>query len=210
MAAALAAADQAREQALANAGNATRQARQAVKVSVMANGHIDQVIEMRAAGVDAGYVDALRVAQPRLRDVDPASFAGMKSIGVTPEYARDLSRCRPSEPGRESAGRSAGDRPDRRLMRAHCCVPAFRSSLDDYVQLHAVGVPIRLHPRHSRSGDSVADPDKVIADVGRGCHAGTTSRWQSRRHAPRPPADRPPRWPRPPDGTSPTTADGHN
>lgn len=73
VAAALAAADQAREQALADATKATKQAREAVKVSVMSNGHIDKIIEMKAAGVDAGYVYALRVAQPKLRDMDPAS-----------------------------------------------------------------------------------------------------------------------------------------
>ena len=35
-------------------------------------------------------------------------------------------------------------------------------SLDDYVQLHAVGVPINYIHDIRRSGYSVADPDKVI------------------------------------------------
>lgn len=161
VAAGLAAADQAREQALANAGNATRQARQAVKVSVMANGHIDQVIEMRAAGVDAGYVYALRVVQPRLRDVDPASFAGMKSIGVTPEYARELAAAglRNLDANQLAEARAIG------LSGAYVrglAAAGIPLSVDDYVQLHAVGVPINYIHDIRRSGYSVADPDKVI------------------------------------------------
>ena len=45
---------------------------------------------MKAAGVSPEYVNALRAAQPRLRALDPANFAGMQSIGVTAEFARDL------------------------------------------------------------------------------------------------------------------------
>ncbi len=161
VAAALAAADQAREQALADATKATKQAREAVKVSVMSNGHIDKIIEMKAAGVDAGYVYALRVAQPKLRDMDPASFAGMKSIGVTPDYARELAAAglRNLNADQLTEARAVG------LTGAYVrglAAAGIPLSLDDYVQLHTVGVPINYISEIRKSGYSVADPDKII------------------------------------------------
>ena len=161
VAAALAAADQAREQALADATKATKQAREAVKVSVMSNGHIDKIIEMKAAGVDAGYVYALRVAQPKLRDMDPASFAGMKSIGVTPDYARELAAAglRNLNADQLTEARAVG------LTGAYVrglAAAGIPLSLDDYVQLQTVGVPINYISEIRKSGYSVADPDKII------------------------------------------------
>lgn len=161
VAAALAAADQAREQALADATRATKQAREAVKVSAMSNGHIDKIIEMKAAGVDAGYVYALRVAQPRLRNIDPASFAGMKSIGVTPDYARELAAAglRNLTSDQLTEARAVG------LTGAYVrglAAAGIPLSLDDYVQLHTVGVPINYISEIRKSGYSVADPDKII------------------------------------------------
>lgn len=161
VAASLAAADQAREQALADATKATKQAREAVKVSVMSNGHIDKIIEMKAAGVDAGYVYALRVAQPKLRDMDPASFAGMKSIGVTPDYARELAAAglRNLNADQLTEARAVG------LTGAYVrglAAAGIPLSLDDYVQLHTVGVPMNYISEIRKSGYSVADPDKII------------------------------------------------
>jgi beta-lactamase regulating signal transducer with metallopeptidase domain len=161
VAAALAAADQAREQALADATKATKQAREAAKVSVMSNGHIDKIIEMKAAGVDAGYVYALRVAQPKLRDMDPASFAGMKSIGVTPDYARELAAAglRNLNADQLTEARAVG------LTGAYVrglAAAGIPLSLDDYVQLHTVGVPMNYISEIRKSGYSVADPDKII------------------------------------------------
>ena len=161
IAAALAAADQTRAQALADATQATKRARQAVNVTVMSNGHIDQVIEMKAAGVDANYVYALRVAQPRLRSTDPANFAGMKTVGVTPEYARDLAAAglRNLDADALTEAKAVGLTATYVRGLAAAGVPL---SLDDYVQLHAVGVPIHYISDIRRSGYSVTDPDKII------------------------------------------------
>jgi hypothetical protein len=161
VAAALAAADQARERALADASNAAKQARQAVKVSIMANGHVDKIIEMKAAGVDAGYVYALRVAQPRLQARDPASFAGMKSVGVTPDYARELAAAglRNLDADQLTEARAVGLTASYVRGLAAAGVPL---DLDNYVQLHTVGVPISYISEIRRSGYSVADPDKII------------------------------------------------
>jgi len=127
----------------------------------MSNGHIDKIIEMKAAGVDAGYVYALRVAQPKLRDMDPASFAGMKSIGVTPDYARELAAAglRNLNADQLTEARAVG------LTGAYVrglAAAGIPLSLDDYVQLHTVGVPINYISEIRKSGYSVADPDKII------------------------------------------------
>jgi len=161
VAAALAAADQTREQALADATRATKQARQAVNVTVMSNGHIDQVIAMKAAGVDANYVYALRTAQPRLRNMDAANFAGMKAVGVTPEYARDLAAAglRNLDADALTEAKAVGLTPSYVRALAAAGVPL---SLDDYVQLYTVGVPVHYITDIRKSGYSVADPDKII------------------------------------------------
>ncbi len=189
VAAALAAADQARDQALADATKATRQARQAVKISVMGNGHIDQIIEMKAAGVDADYVYALRTAQPRLRNVDPASFAGMKSVGVTAEYARDLAAAglRNLDADELAEARAIGLSAQYVRGLAAAGVPL---RLDDYVQLHAVGVPINYISDIRKSGYSVADPDKIIQMWAVGVRA-EDLRAAKPPHPPRPPTPPP-------------------
>lgn len=187
---ALEAANQAREQALADASKATKQARQAVKVTVMNNGHIDQIIEMKAAGVDADYVYALRTAQPRLRQIDPASFAGMKSVGVTPQYARELAAAglRSLDANALTEARAVGLTAAYVRGLAAAGVPL---SLDDYVQLHAVGVPMNYISDIRKSGYSVADPDKIIQLWAVGVRAEDLKAAKPP-HVPRPPPPPPP------------------
>jgi len=189
VAAALQAADQARDQALADASKATKQARQAVNVTVMSNGHIDQIIEMKAAGVDANYVYALRIAQPRLRNMDPANFAGMKSVGVTPEYARYLAaaglRNLTADELTEAKAVGLTGGYVRGLVAAG--VPL---SLNDYVQLHAVGVPTNYIYNIRKSGYSVSDPDKIIQLWAVGVKA-EDLKITKPPHVPRPPAPPP-------------------
>ena len=161
VAAALAAASQAREQVLADAAKATSKARQAVNVTVMSNGHIDQVIEMRAAGVDADYVNALRAVQPRLRTLRAADFAGMKNVGVTPEYARDLAAAglRNLDANQLAEARAVGLTGQYARGLAAAGVPP---SLNDYVQLRAVGVPVHYILSIRKAGYSVGNPDKIV------------------------------------------------
>jgi beta-lactamase regulating signal transducer with metallopeptidase domain len=161
VAAALAAASQAREQVLADAAKANSKARQAVNVTVMSNGHIDQVIEMRAAGVDADYVNALRAVQPRLRTLRAADFAGMKNVGVTPEYARDLAAAglRNLDANQLAEARAVGLTGQYARGLAAAGVPP---SLNDYVQLRAVGVPVHYILSIRKAGYSVGNPDKIV------------------------------------------------
>jgi beta-lactamase regulating signal transducer with metallopeptidase domain len=158
---AIAAAQQARQDVLADAGDAIREARKAVRVQMMSNGRIDAVIEMKAAGVDPSYVNELRIAQPRLRSLDPANFAGMKSIGVTPQYARDLAAAGFGNLTADqlAEARAVGLTGDYVRGIAAAGIPL---SLDDYVQLRAVGVPAHYVLGIRKAGYSVGDADKVI------------------------------------------------
>lgn len=198
---ALANAHQARTEALADASDAVRQARNSVRVEALSSGRIDAVIEMRAAGVDADYVNALRAAQPRLRSLEPSDFAGLKAVGVTPEYARGLA----------AAGFNNLDADDLSEVRAIGLTPEYARGMaaagvplrvDDYVELRTVGVPVQYVQSIRRSGYSVGDADKIIRMWTVGVHPNDLK--VGRVPAPTPP--RPPRAPDPDDG--PDSGDG--
>ena len=127
----------------------------------MSDGHIDQIIEMRAAGVDASYINALRTVQPRLRTLAPADFAGMKSVGVTPEYARDLAAAGLHNLNADqlAAARAIGLSGDYVRGIAAAGVPL---SLDNYIQLRVVGVPVHYVQGIRKGGYSVIDPNKIV------------------------------------------------
>ena len=154
-------AKQARVEAVTEAAQAVAEARQAVRVKVLSNGHIDKIIEMKVAGVTPEYVNAIVAAQPRLRAVDPSSFAGLKSVGVSPDYARDLAAAgfKNLDFDDLSQARAIGLTGDYARGMAAAGVPL---RLDDYVQLRAVGVPVSYVTSIRRAGYSVSDPDKIV------------------------------------------------
>jgi beta-lactamase regulating signal transducer with metallopeptidase domain len=158
---AVADAREAQQDALADAQEALREARKSVRVQVVSNGRIDAIIEMKAAGVDPSYVAALRSAQPRLRSLDPASFAGLKAVGVTAQYARDLaSGGLPNLTADELAeARAVGLTGDyvRGLVTA-----GIPPRLDDLVQLRSVGVPSHYVLSMRKAGYAVGDAGRVI------------------------------------------------
>ena len=155
---AVASATKARDVALAEAGHATAQARAAVRTAD--DERIDAIVEMHAAGVTADYVNAMRAAQPRLRNTDPAEFAGMKAIGVTPEFARDLAAAglRNLDEDGLTEARGAGLTGDYARGLAAAGIPP---NLDDYIQLRAVGVPLSYIISLRNSGHPVRDADKL-------------------------------------------------
>ncbi|MGN6058996.1 MAG: M56 family metallopeptidase [Sphingomicrobium sp.] len=158
---ALAQARQARQDALADADEAIRNARKAVRVQVMSNGHIDAIIEMKAAGVDPDYVSQLRTIQPRLRSLDPASFAGLKAVGVSVDYARDLASAGLANLTADelTEARTVGLTGDYVRAMASAGIPI---NVDQYLQLHSVGVPAHYVLGIRKAGYSVRDADKVI------------------------------------------------
>jgi beta-lactamase regulating signal transducer with metallopeptidase domain len=158
---AIADAQQAREDALADARDAIQEAHKAVHVQIMSNGPMDAIIAMKAAGVEPGYVYALRTAQPRLRELDPASFAGMKSIGVTPQYARELAAAglRNLDSNQLVAAKAVGLSGDYVRSLAAAGVPL---RFDDLVQLRTVGVPVRYITTIRSKGHRIGDANTIL------------------------------------------------
>jgi bla regulator protein BlaR1 len=156
---ALASAAEARHLALAEANRATAQARS--RAQALSNGQIDRVIEMKAAGVTADYVNAMRAASPRLRTLEPAEFAGLKAVGVTPDYARDLGAAGLHNLDADdlAAARAVGLTGDYARALASAGV---RPDLDDYIQVRTTGVPVQYLMSIRRSGHQVRDADKLI------------------------------------------------
>jgi hypothetical protein len=157
----MASADQAREVALAQASRATDNARAAARAYPLTSGHIDAIIEMKAAGVTPEYVNAMRDAAPRLRSMDPTDFAGMKAVGVTPEFARGLTAAGFHNITAEelTEARAVGLTGDYVRAIASAGIPL---NVDDYVQLRAVGVPTDYVQSLRQAGYAVHDADKLV------------------------------------------------
>jgi beta-lactamase regulating signal transducer with metallopeptidase domain len=137
-----------------------RQARDATREAGRAD-RLDARIEVRTIGVTPEYVDAMRAAAPRLENLGFSDFAGMRVVGVTPEFARSLGSAGfPSMSAHElMEARAVG------LSAAY--VTAMRSAgvegdLDDFVQLRAVGVSPSLATRARASGMRHLDADTLV------------------------------------------------
>ena len=158
---ALADARDARKEALEEARQAIEEARAEARVKVTGNDSIDQVIRMKTAGVSADYVNAMRAVQPRLKSLDPAEFAGIKAVGVTPEYARDLASAgfRNLDSNDLAAARAIGLSGEYARTLAAAGVPL---DLNDYIQLRSTGVPADYVLGLRRAGHPVRDPNQII------------------------------------------------
>jgi bla regulator protein BlaR1 len=155
---------------------------------------IDRAIGARAVGVTPEYVGAMRAAAPKLSNADLDDLTGMRAVGVTPEFARDLASAGfPSITADEltearAVGLTGGYV---RAMRA----AGIQGSLDDFVQLRAVGVDPSLAARARRAGMKNLSADDLVE-----LHAVGAVRPLSRPKSPRPPSP-PSDWDPPdPDG----------
>ena len=158
---ALDAARDARQNAIDEARDATQVARDAVREKLLGNSRIDQIIQMKAAGVSPEYVNALRAAQPRLRALDAANFAGMRSIGVTAEFARDLARAgfNNLDANGLAEARAVGLTGDyARAMRSAGLPP----DLEEFIQLRAIGVSPQYVLSIRRAGYSALNAHKIV------------------------------------------------
>lgn len=158
---ALAEARDARKEAIEEARQAAEEARTDARAKVTGNDSVDQLIRMKTAGVSADYVNAMRVAQPRLRSLDVAEFAGIKAVGVTPEYARDLATAgfRNLNSNDLAAARAIGLSGEYARGLAAAGVPL---DLNDYIQLRSTGVPAAYVLGLRRAGHPVRDPNQII------------------------------------------------
>ena len=198
---ALAAAGRSREAVIEQAKMTAAQARQTARQVQLAarrssqsasDEALDRVIEARAVGVTPEYVAAMRAAVPRLARLDYEDFAGLKAVGVTPDYARSLvaAGLRNIDSDELTEARAVG------VTGAYVSALAaagLRGTMDDYVQLRAVGVTPEFGQRVRRAGYTTRDPDKLVEMQALGLDF---SRY---RMPPPPPQPRPPRAPRNPD-----------
>jgi bla regulator protein BlaR1 len=158
---ALDAARDARQEAVDQAREATGEARDAVREKMLGNGRIDQIIAMKAAGVSPEYVNALRAVQPRLRALDPANFAGMKSIGVTSEFARELAAAgfNNLDANGLAEARAVGLSGEYARAMRNAGLPL---DLEQYIQLRAVGVSPAYVLSIRRSAHSAMDAHRIV------------------------------------------------
>ena len=116
---------------------------------------LEQAIAMRAVGVTPEYVAAIRAAAPQLGAVDGDDVVELRAVGVTPEYIRELA----------AAGFPNLDKDALVEARAVGVTGAYIRSMksagvtgtmDDYVELRAVGVNVR-DARRGMSPDDLVE-----------------------------------------------------
>jgi beta-lactamase regulating signal transducer with metallopeptidase domain len=153
---ALARAREAREQALRTAEEAREDARAAVRPDLVSRALADG-----RGGVTPEYIAAMRAAAPRLAHLDISEFTGLRTLGVTPEYARGLAAAGfPSITADElMEARAIGLSGDYvRAMRS----AGIRGDLDDFVELRSVGIDPALAARAKAAGVHLRTPDDLI------------------------------------------------
>jgi beta-lactamase regulating signal transducer with metallopeptidase domain len=142
--------------ALVNAGDVHRDAR----ADALSDRDVNRIIEMKAVGLTADYVNAIRAVSPALRSLDPSDMVSLKTLGVTPEYARAMAAAgfRNIDEDDLTQARAIGLNPDyvRGMVAA-----GLRADIDDFVQLRAVGVPIQYVTAIRNTGHRVS-ADNVI------------------------------------------------
>ena len=158
---AVASATTARDVALAEANRATARARAAVPHKQLDEDIIDRIVELKTSGVAGDYVHAMRVAVPALKSLDPASFAGLKAVGVTPDWARAMHSVgfRDLDFEELTSARAVGLTSDYARGLAAAGVPP---EIDSYIQMRAVGVPVQYVVSMRKSGVNVRDSDRIV------------------------------------------------
>lgn len=114
-----------------------------------------------ALGVTPEYIGAMRAAAPKLRELEAGEFSGLRAVGVTPEYAREL----------VAAGFPSIDEDELVSARAIGLTGGYiramkaagvNGTLDDFVQLRAVGVDPEFAARARRSGVKITNADDLV------------------------------------------------
>jgi beta-lactamase regulating signal transducer with metallopeptidase domain len=154
-------AEKAREVAIAQASAATAKARAAARAHALSEDEVDAIIQMKAVGVTANYANAIRAVSPTLRSLDAPELAGLKAVGVTPEFVRGLVSAgfRDLDANQIMTAQAVGMTGD--YARAMATAGVARD-FDDYIQLRAVGVPVQYVIKVRRSGYKVRDADKIV------------------------------------------------
>ncbi len=116
---------------------------------------------VQTLGITPEYIGAMRSAAPQFARLEPSEFAGMKAVGVTPEFARALVAAGfPAITAEDlAAARAVGLTGDyvRQLRSA-----GVRGDLDDFVSLRAMGVDPSFVQRARRAGYNSMSADELI------------------------------------------------
>ena len=149
-------AQEAREQVLQTVQQAREDPRQGVRPDV-----VSRALAAGRIGVTPEYIAAMRAAAPRLAKLDISDFAGLRTLGVTPDYARGLAAAGfPSITAEELMEARAvaltGDYV--RAMRS----AGIQGDLDDFVELHSVGIDPAFAARAKAAGVRLRTPDDLI------------------------------------------------
>jgi beta-lactamase regulating signal transducer with metallopeptidase domain len=157
----------AREAALARAKEAHEQVLQAVQEvredtrPIVRSDVVSRALAAGRIGVTPEYIAAMRAAAPRLAKLDISDFAGLRTLGVTPEYARGLAAAGfPSITADElMEARAVGLSGDYvRAMRS----AGIQGDLDDFVELRSVGIDPAFAARAKAAGVRLRTPDDLI------------------------------------------------
>ena len=158
-------AQEARAEAIEAAQEAAREARDAAeegrRARVQATTASRQQIALQAIGITPDYVAAMRAVAPQFARLEPSEFSGMRTVGVTPQYARDLIGAgfpRMSAEDLVSARAIGLTGAYVQAMRA----AGVRGDLDDFVQLHTLGIDPGFVQRARKRGYSTSDPDDIV------------------------------------------------
>jgi len=122
---------------------------------------VSRALAAGRVGVTPEYIAAMRAAAPRLAKLDISDFAGLRTLGVTPEYARGLAGAGfPSITADElMEARAVGLSGDYvRAMRS----AGIRGDLDDFVELRSVGIDPAFAARAKAAGVRLRTPDDLI------------------------------------------------
>jgi hypothetical protein len=120
----------------------------------------DQKIAMAAMGLTPEYVARMRAVAPQFARLEASEFTGMRAVGVTPEYARELigagfPRLDEEEiVGARAIGLTGGYV---RAMKA----AGVRGDLNEFIELKTLGIDPAFVQRARKAGFSTSDPSDL-------------------------------------------------
>ena len=153
----------AREAAIEAAQDAAEEAREAVKDGLKhgQDGAARQHIALQAMGITPDYVAAMRATAPQFARLQPSEFAGMRTIGVTPQFTRELI-------GAGFPNISADDVVGARAIGLNGSYirtmksAGVRGDLDDFIQLRAMGIDPTFAQRARKGSNGTIDADDLV------------------------------------------------
>jgi beta-lactamase regulating signal transducer with metallopeptidase domain len=115
----------------------------------------------QALNITPEYIGGMRAASARLAKLQPSEFAGMRAVGVTPDYARSLAAAGFPNLSDDDliTARAIGLTGDyvRQLRNA-----GVRGNLDDFVEMRTMGINPAFVQRARQAGYTNLDAEKLV------------------------------------------------